>query len=473
MSGQLNILLITTDQQRFDTIQAAGNQYIYTPHLNWLMDSGILYTNAYTDCPICMPARATIMTGKHGHTMNYTGNKGGIEVIDSEYSLPGLLTKAGYQTRAQGKMHFWPNRKHYGFEQMEILDDYYRYMAKHPEKGIPMDHGVGQNEMAICINTIDESNSLTHWTVDRSIDFLETRDTTRPFFLWTSFAKPHSPFDPVMNYWQIYQNASMPEPIRGDWSEKFADVPAGLLSATSGSSLAWRYSKEQITNIRRAYYACITQIDYNLGLLFARMRELDLLKNTLIIFTTDHGDMLGDHWLSAKSVGLEGSAHIPMIIREPQPDWGEYPPMRGTKCNELVCLADVLPTVLAATGTSLPNENKIDGIDMISVAKGEQSRDYIIGDSDQYFYVRMGDYKYLYESISGSELLFNIKEDQYEQHNLFNDEKYEDVLNDLKNILIAHTGVLKNNGMTRKDILNKLNVWPGLHSRVRPDEVAH
>ncbi len=473
MSERLNILLITTDQQRFDTIQAAGNQYIYTPHLNWLMDSGILFSNAYTDCPICMPARATIMTGKHAHNMHYTSNKSGVEVIDSNYSLPGLLSKAGYQTRAQGKMHFWPERKHYGFEQMEILADYYRYMAKHPEKGIPMDHGVGQNEMAVCINPIDESNSLTHWTVDRSIDFLETRDTSRPFFLWTSFAKPHSPFDPVMNYWQIYQNAAMPDPVYGNWSQSLEDVPAGCLAASNGSSMAWRYSKEQLTNIRRAYYACITQIDYNLGLLFARMREMDLFKNTLIIFTADHGDMLGDHWLSAKSVGLEGSAHIPMIVRPPQADWGESPPLRGTVCDELVCLADILPTAINAAGCDIINELKIDGLDMLAIARGEQKRDYIIGDSDAYYFIRKSDYKYLYESVSGSDLLFNLKNDPYEQNNIIGLDESAKILAELKGILINHTGGLVNKGYTRDDIMNKLNIWPGFHSRTLPNEVAH
>ncbi|MGQ9662750.1 MAG: sulfatase-like hydrolase/transferase [Kiritimatiellia bacterium] len=103
-----NILLITTDQQRFDTIHAAGNPHIMTPNLNWLVDNGISFDNAYTDCPICMPARATIMTGRHGFTMGLTGNHAEIRPIKPGTSLAGLLTAAGYQTRAQGKMHFSP-----------------------------------------------------------------------------------------------------------------------------------------------------------------------------------------------------------------------------------------------------------------------------------------------------------------------------------------------------------------------------
>lgn len=291
MGDRPNVLLITTDQQRFDTIHAAGNPHIRTPNLNWLADNGIRCSNAYTDCPVCVPARATIMTGKHGHSM-------------------GLVTNGG-------KMHFNPRRCNHGFEHMEILEDYYRHMAAHPEKGVPMNHGLGQNVMEPGVSTVDETASLTHWTVDRSIDFLETRDDTRPFFLWTSFAKPHPPLDPCRNYWEMYRDRPVPAPVRGDWSAMLDDVPPGFLASSFHLNMCHRFSDDLIADIRRAYYACITQIDYNLGMLFARLRELDLLENTWIMFTSDHGEMLGDHRMGAKSVGMEGSAHIPMLVKPP------------------------------------------------------------------------------------------------------------------------------------------------------------
>ena len=123
-----NLLLITTDQQRFDTIHAAGNGSIFTPHLNWLCDTGVRYTSAYADCPACAPSRATIMTGLHGHSHGQTGNDRTTPMAGRP-TLPTLLTAAGYQTRAVGKMHFHPVRAHYGFEHMEILPDYYRQVA--------------------------------------------------------------------------------------------------------------------------------------------------------------------------------------------------------------------------------------------------------------------------------------------------------------------------------------------------------
>jgi len=257
-----NILLITTDQQRFDTINALGNKHIFTPHLNWLVDQGITFTRCYSDSPVCMAARATIMTGKHGFTTGLTGNHDHVKPMRDNPTLPGILTQNGYQTRAQGKMHFSPIRANYGFEHMEIPMDYYRSRNRNAQLGLPKEHGVGENEIEPVISTVHETDSLTYWTVKRSIDFLETRDDTRPFFSWTSFTKPHPPFDPCANYWALYSNREVPEPIYGDWSESLEKIPKGFMRLTYLLNNAYRLSPEQMKDVKRAYYACITQIDY-------------------------------------------------------------------------------------------------------------------------------------------------------------------------------------------------------------------
>lgn len=472
-----NILLITTDQQRFDTIQCAGNPYIYTPHLNWLEDTGIRFGNAYSDSPVCIPARATIMSGRYGSSLGITQNAMVPTPIRSEYGLPGLLTRAGYQTRAQGKMHFIPNRCHYGFEQMELMEDYYHYMAEHPECGVPMDHGMGMNEMAPVISTVHETQGLIHWTVKRSIDFLETRDATRPFFLWTSFLAPHPPLDPSRNYWELYRDRPVPEPIHGDWSRRIEDVPEGWRHASVFLSMAQRYSDEQLRDIRRAYYACITEIDYSLGLLFARMREMKLLENTLILFTSDHGEMLGDHFMGAKSVGLEGSAHIPLLVRPPQGDWAAPQPWRGTTCDELVCLADVLPTCLQFAGVEIPAAAQVEGIDLLAAAGGKAQRALLFGEAETYHYVRQGDYKYLFEAWGGSELLFDLRADPYEQHDLIRAGTHQPVRQELASRLTEHlqkrnhpavkSGRLAGQDPhTRKPVV--ANRWPGFYSHNLP-----
>lgn len=133
-----------------------------------------------------------------------------------------------------------------------------------------------------------------NWLVESGIRFLETRDHSRPFCLYLGFSKPHPPFDPPANYWALYQNTTVPDPVYGDWSADRENLPPGLMTPTWSSNGIDSWSIERIRDARRAYYALITQIDYQLGLLLGRLRELGELDNTTILFTSDHGEMLGD-----------------------------------------------------------------------------------------------------------------------------------------------------------------------------------
>ena len=475
-----NLLLITTDQQRFDTLAALGNAHIYTPHLDWLCDEGIAFTRAYSDCPICMPARATLMTGRHGYSLGLTGNDTAVLPLAANPTLPGLLTQAGYQTRAQGKMHFHPIRANYGFEHMELPMDYYRECGRHPHEGLPKEHGVGENETTPVISTVDEAHSLTHWTIRRSIDFLETRDEARPFFLWTSFAKPHPPFDPCANYWALYDRRAVPEPVVGDWSRTVAATPQGYLQSTYGLNSVYRMSPDQIRDMRRAYYACITQIDYQLGLLFARLREMQLLENTWIVFTSDHGDMLGDHHMGAKSLFLEGSAHVPLIVRPPTALWPGLP-QGGRRVDRLVDLADVLPTLLAAAGVESPAG--VEGTDLMLMAgpTPPAERTFIGHCADRYFCVMREGFKYQWTSAGGAELLFDLATDPYEQRNLVAEQAQRGRLEESRRTLAMHLerhapalveqGTLKPGPAPLAPA--QVPKWPGLHSTQVNSDVLH
>ena len=134
-------------------------------------------------------------------------------------------------------MHFEPARANYGFEHIDLALNYYREMREHPERGIPKDHGTGENEMEPALSSVHESYSMTHWVTKKSIDFLETRDPTRPFFLWTSFTKPHPPFDPCLNYWNLYEDGQMEAPVYGNWSDSLEDMDESWLYAVSYTHL--------------------------------------------------------------------------------------------------------------------------------------------------------------------------------------------------------------------------------------------
>lgn len=254
-----NILLITTDQQRFDTLNAWGNQSIFTPHLNYMAAMGISYKNCYASCPICVPSRTTIMTGRQGYESGVVSNATHETFMractEERSTLPAVLTDAGYQTCAKGKMHFEPARAHYGFEHMKLPLDYMREYDKKQVLAHPKAHGVGECEVEPVISTVEVKDSITSWIAEEAIDFLETRDTTRPFFLWTSFTKPHPPFDPCRDFWELYDNIPMPDAVTGDWSRTVEETPQGFLAGAYENTNLHLLGKAQRAASKRAYYA--------------------------------------------------------------------------------------------------------------------------------------------------------------------------------------------------------------------------
>lgn len=487
-----NIILITTDQQRFDTLAAGGNSCILTPHLDWLCDQGIRFNRAYSDAPLCVPARATIMTGRSAHRNAAECDHSQSSPMAQFPTLPGLLTQAGYQTRQVGKTHFSPERARYGYEHIDLDQDFFRYLSKHPHLGDPTGHGVGQNEMSPVILQTDERHTLTRWVADKSIDFLETRDPNHPFFMHVSYSDPHPPFAVPQNYWELYRDRPVPPPVFGDWSEDFDAIPFGFREPTMVLNNVQRYARHRIDDIRRAYYASITQVDYSLGLLLARLRELDLLGNTWIVFTSDHGDMLGDHHLGAKSIFLEGAAHIPFIVRPPQYwdvyNWeGTLDPtgLGGTTSESLVCLADLMPTFLDLAGVERPVGVTLDGINFMEAARGRGEREQIFGNFKENYMHLKGDWKYHFTAFGGAEQLFNLRDDPYERIELSQRPEYAEVLTELRAEAAAHFAEFDDPAVDvdrlratqpipdDESAYRRDRTWPGFHTPFGPRAIMH
>ena len=192
-----NILLITTDQQRYDTLGHHAPRWLRTPHLDNLAREGITFDRAYTDNPLCVPTRVTIMSGRSVWRHRMLNNGITSDVLGHEGTMPALMRDAGYQTMAIGKMHFGPERARHGFDEIILPADYYREMRDRGLPLQPMRHGLGQNELYPGMATVPEALTLTAWLCDQAALFIrERRDPTRPFFLWLSFSKPHPPLDP-------------------------------------------------------------------------------------------------------------------------------------------------------------------------------------------------------------------------------------------------------------------------------------
>lgn len=430
-----NILLITTDQQRFDTINAWGNTSIFTPHLNYMAAMGISFTSCYACCPICVPSRTTIMTGLHGYesgvVSNATHEAFMRERTAKRLTLPAILTDNGYQTSARGKMHFEPARACYGFEQMTLPLDYMRLYDGKKDAARPKIHGVGECEMEPVLSTVDVKDSITTWIADQAIDFLETRDPLRPFFLWTSFTKPHPPFDPCRDFWALYDGIPMPPAVHGDWSETLEGTPQGFLAGAYENTNLHLFGPEQLANSRRAYYAMITQVDYELGRIFGALREQHLFENTWVIFTSDHGEMLGDHYMSQKNLFFEGSAHVPLLILPPA---GRQIPHNYREENPAE-LADLYPTILKMAGLPVPDD--VTGKDLMQPLSPDR---IFYGNSlNKNFCVMDHKVKLVYSAVGGHTLLFDLASDPMETRNLAEDPAWQTEKARLWKLLLAHT----------------------------------
>ncbi len=438
---QDNILLITTDQQRFDTVQALGAKNIFTPHLNYMVGEGISFTRCYADCPICVPSRTTIMTGLRGFESgvisNATHEATMVEATKNRTTLPAMLTDAGYQTYAMGKMHFSPARACYGFEKTRLPLDYMREYDKKRTQASPKAHGVGECEVEPVISTVDTKDSITSWITDGAIDFIETRDPMRPFFMWTSYTKPHPPFDPCRDFWELYQDISVDGAVYGDWSEDIEKAPQGFLAGSYENTNMRYFTEEQVKVSKKAYYAMITQMDYSLGRLFGCLREKGLFENTWLIFTSDHGEMLGDHHMSQKNMYFEGSAHVPLIIVPPK----KYNVKRNIKINTLTEIDDIYPTILAMAGIT-PTVGH--GANLLQPLK---ERIFYGNSLDVNFCVMKDNIKLVYSARGDHYLLFDINKDPMERHDLSKDSEYAAVFEELKEILLEQVRT------TRPDII--------------------
>ncbi len=432
-----NILLIMTDQQRGDCLGCDGNSAIETPYLDELAGAGTRFRHAYTACPSCLPARATLLTGMDQWHTGILGMGKGQGPIPSNFvhTLPGELAKAGYHTQAIGKNHFHPQRALNGYhncildessraESPSFISDYRLWFERHKTGPYEYrDHSVGWNSWMSRPTHLPEHLHPTWWTAQQSIEWLHRRDPEKPFFLKCSFARPHSPYDPPQVYYDLYRDRPMPKAHLGDWSAMHDDPQ----TATRTDAWRGRIPDELIERARRCYYASVTFIDHQIGRLLYEMTKdhRQALANTFIIFLSDHGDMLGDHHLWRKTYAYEGSARVPMIVRPP--DHWNCP--RGAVRDEVVELRDVMPTLLSAAGVTAPDTCQ--GLDMNPLVRGESSpawRPYLHGEhiwcyshEQANHYLTDGHEKYVYLPYLGVEQLFDLQTDPGESRNLAGD----------------------------------------------------
>ncbi|HRW07038.1 MAG TPA: arylsulfatase [Caldilineaceae bacterium] len=358
-----NFILIITDQMRGDCLGADGHPVLETLNLDHLAALGTRFRCAYSAVPSCLPARATLWSGQHQWHTGVLGMGRGQGPIPNDFAhtLAGEFTAAGYRTHLVGKGHFQPQRTLMGFETTELDEsgrmaesDHRRWFAAHAPAGVtPDDHGIDWNSWHARPWHTAEHLHPTAWTMMRSLDFLQQRDPNRPFFLTISFARPHSPYVPPPYYFQRYEQGETPSPHLGLWSTMHDDPS----EAANANAWRGRMTSAQIHRARAGYYGEIAFIDTQIGRLLNWLRRTGLAEETWLLFTSDHGDMLGDHNLWRKTYAYEGSSRVPFIVTPPQPkgqSFIESCALTRAVADEVVELRDIMPTLLDAAGLPIP-----------------------------------------------------------------------------------------------------------------------
>jgi arylsulfatase A-like enzyme len=334
-----------------------------------------------------------------------------------------------------GKLHLYPNRKRFGFDHMVLSNsprgrgnDYTDWLAQFGSPA-PMDRwamatGVTPNGYFGRPFHLDETRTHTFWCASEAIAFLSRRDPTVPFFLNLSFFDPHPPCAPPAFCFDHYDRMDLPGPVVGDWAP---DVPGPMRGedpeAVKTTALVHLGDRE-IHRWRAAYFGTIHHVDFQLGRVLQYMRETGALNNTFVLFTSDHGEMLGDHHMIGKTRPFEGSANVPFLCRPPV-SWG-YPVAQTVHAP--VGLQDVMPTLLEAAG--LPVPDSCTGKSVLPLMRGESAgsagwRDALHGEYMSRYptygamhYLTDGRTKYAWFSQTGEELLFDLEEDPRELRTL-------------------------------------------------------
>lgn len=424
-SSSPNVLLITADQHRGDCVGAnAGaaphrSRVLRTPHLDRLAAEGVSYTNAYSTMPACVPARVSIMTGRIPAAWGVRGNGGAIP--DGMPTLPGILSANGYRTQGVGKMHFVPDfRALHGFEQVLVSeegrqwqhggDDYQAYLQRVGWAGLERGHGIGNNDARSGASPLPLAHYHTTWATDESIAWLRRRRQERqeqPFFLWTSFTKPHAPYDPPEPYDRLYSPFSVPDPRGGPGD--LADRP--LAYTRTRQRYGWdTYADLAVKRSIAFYYGNVALIDHAVGRLLDTLRELDIEEDTIVLYAADHGDLLGDHGFFFKGIFWQASWHIPLLVRAP----GRAP--QGA-VGRYAGLEDLLPTILASCGIDAP-----EGVQGRDLFGGGPERDAAFGTFGQHgralHAVRTDDWTYIAHQNGGFEELYDLRSDPDECRNI-------------------------------------------------------
>ena len=465
-----NVLFIMLDQWRFDCLGANGNELIRTPHLDRLAARSANFTQTCVQAPVCVPSRLSFFTGRYPHShknrVNYTPYQ------ERAPKMQRLLREAGYQTGSVGKLHFHPptaeHARETGFDRVLLDDgigrtdrysDYVRWRTENdPNAGVyyqkPAENPApGQNPYRAAI---EKQYTPAAWTGRETRNML--RDFTsspKPFFLFSSYFKPHSPHTIPEPYDAMYNDIDIPLPKQVGL-EYIQRLPLPVRKMILRGTPRYNTDRERLQWMYRSYYGDVTWLDEEIGATLDELERSGKADNTIVIISSDHGDQLLEHGLFGKNVFFESSVRIPLLV-----SWLER--IRPGAYSDLIETADVLPSVLELCGLPVPDH--IQGRGFVPLVAGNQSlykpRDVLFAENimpevitngdEGYFFVpgqgiggirhpdakmaRTNRWKLNYYVGYGGEL-YDLENDPGEWDNLYDDPARQGIVRELKGALL-------------------------------------
>ncbi|NLG26341.1 MAG: sulfatase-like hydrolase/transferase, partial [Chloroflexi bacterium] len=361
-SRKPNIILVMTDQQRFDRLGCMGDPMLDTPNIDSVAAEGVRFTNAYAASPVCAPSRAALKSGRYPPGCGVVANW-----VPFHERAPQLLTHrlsaVGYQTAMVGKLHFVPAEDAFGFDWKVLHDAPYSVYAwddRHSEyihwlretayrdRGVDPVAQFDEDENAFKRDDWyrftmgsgfrGEAEHDIPWTVAQAERYLDERDRERPFFLCVSFFGPHQPFDPPAPWSTLYDPREITLPPQFDADMHDCPVFQATCAARAAKFRA-RWDRETYQRMVAAYYGQIAMIDHYLGRLFRRLRREGLWDDSLVVFASDHGDHNGAYGLFYKGEMYYSCAKVPLLVKPPRQALGASTP--GAVREEVVNLLDL------------------------------------------------------------------------------------------------------------------------------------
>lgn len=458
-----NIILFMCDQLRFDALGCYGNNQIHTPNIDRIALNGSTFDNHFVQNPVCSPSRCSVLTGRY--PKNHGTRDNGIPLRDSEITLPEVLRENGYVTAAIGKMHIttqfvpkedeqddWPE-DNYGFDIIHTTcdcktgeylnwlreqspDDYEEVKRQGEQKAREDRASASEKDLSgppqVYKSGINPEYHQSHWIADRMIDLIEEAVPEQPFFAYCSFVDPHHPFDPPEPYASMYDPDQLAEPLMKEG--ELEDKPPHFWKARTAHGFSnEKYDYRVLTphawgQVKAAYYGMITLIDDNIGRVLAALEEKGITEDTLIMFTNDHGELLGDHGLLFK-----GPFHYDSIIKAPMViSWPGVVP-QGSRYSQITEHVDIMPTLLEYAGIRPPCG--VQGASMATALRGDKGfgREYAMTEFNCYDWglsvktLTGKDYKLTCYAGEDYGELYDRNQDPEEFVNLWDDEDYAEI----------------------------------------------